>query len=75
MPNVVYPPEQILFLKNNYHAMSNAELATHLGIDSPRKVQELARRNAIKWRAENGAPQWRAPIQKTHTTRSGSPTM
>lgn len=80
MPNVRYKPDQIYLLRNCYHLLSNAELARLLGLaaqDAPRdelrkaerKVQELARRNGIKWRAENGAPQWRFPIEKTHTTR------
>jgi hypothetical protein len=56
-----YKPEQIQFVKDNYHRLSNAELATHLGVDNPRKVLDLARRVGLKWRAENGAPQWRYP--------------
>ena len=54
-----YSKEQISYLKQHYHQLSNAELAQALGVDSPRKVLELARRVGIKWRAENGAPQWR----------------
>jgi len=56
-----YTPEQIRFIKANYHKLSNAELAKRLGIDSSRKVRDLARRLGVKWRAENGAPQWREP--------------
>jgi hypothetical protein len=54
-----YTPEQKAYVRQHYHQFSNAELATHLHIDHPRKVLELARRLGIKWRAENGAPQWR----------------
>lgn len=56
-----YHPAQIQLLREYYHRLSNAELARLLGIDSARKVRELARRHAIKWRAENGVPQWRTP--------------
>ena len=54
-----YTPEQIRFLKQHYHHLSNAEIAKRLGIDSSMKVRELARRIGVKWRAENGAPRWR----------------
>lgn len=66
MRNTRYQPTQIQFLKQNYSLMSNAELATLMGIDSPRKVLELARRHAVKWRSENGAPQWRCPKNTYH---------
>jgi hypothetical protein len=59
MPNVRYSPAQKQFLKQHYHQLSNAELARALGITCLRKVLELARRMGVKWRAENGAPQWR----------------
>jgi len=55
-----YSPEQKKYLKQHYHQLSAAELAQHLGT-TPRKVYELARRLSVKWRAENGAPQWRGP--------------
>jgi hypothetical protein len=61
MPNVRYSPAQRQFLKQHYHQLSNAELARALGITCLRKVLELARRMGVKWRAENGAPQWRNP--------------
>ena len=54
-----YTPAQKQFVKTNYARLSNKELAEALGIDHPRKVLELARRLGVKWRAENGAPQWR----------------
>jgi hypothetical protein len=63
---VRYSIDQILYLKQHYRSLSNAELAQALGIDSPQKVRELARRHGIKWRAENGAPQWRAPKTPNH---------
>jgi len=59
--NTRYHPAQIQFLKAHYQHLSNAELAARLGIDTPRKVLDLARRLGLKWRAENGAPQWRHP--------------
>lgn len=61
MPYVRYSPEQKKYLKQHYHTLSNAELAHALGVDHPDKVRQLARRVGVKWRAENGAPQWRTP--------------
>jgi hypothetical protein len=61
MPYTRYTAEQKDYLKQNYHRLSNAELAAALGIETPRKAYGLARRLGIKWRAENGAPRWREP--------------
>jgi DNA-directed RNA polymerase specialized sigma24 family protein len=58
MPYIRYSAAQKQFLKQHYHTLSAAELAHHLGT-TPGKVYALARRLAVKWRAENGAPQWR----------------
>lgn len=55
-----YSPAQKQYLRQHYHRLTAAELAQHLGT-TPRKVYKLARRLGVKWRAENGAPQWRGP--------------
>jgi hypothetical protein len=60
MPNVRYSPAQKQFLKQHYQHLSNVDLALALGVDCPEKVRQLARRVGVKWRAENGAPKWRA---------------
>lgn len=64
----IYTPAEIDYLRKHYPNQSLKRLADHLGVDNPRKVLDLARREGIRKRAFNGAPQWRAPKEQPKTT-------